>query len=279
MDTHALSTLAQEAARLAGDTLKRYRTGKLTVTAKSAHHDLVTDADIEAERTIVARIRAAFPEHNILAEEGSYPSSASDYRWIIDPLDGTNNFAKGVPLFTVSIAVQRGFDLVCGVVYDPMRDEMFHACRGEGAFLNRQPIHVSEVDRLKQAMLFTGFHYDRGKDMLATLDAIGRFFRSGIIGIRRTGSAALDLAYVAAGRCDGFWEHMLQPWDTAAGTLLVREAGGRVTDRMGVDIRPRAGYTVASNGRIHDHMLAVIGSGPSLLDEAGDVHYRQSHGP
>ena len=259
-----LLEFAQECARCAGDVLRRSYARGFSVATKSAHHDLVTSADLEAEKTIVKQISSKFPEHNILAEENNYPQTRSPFRWIVDPLDGTTNFSKGIPVFSVSIALQKGSELIAGVVYDPLRDELFAAQRGQGSFLNGRPLSVSTSDDLKEAVLFTGFHYDRGQHMEETLAIIRRFFLAGIIGIRRTGSAALDLAYVAAGRCDGFWEHMLQPWDVAAGMLLVREAGGRATDRNGLDIDPRASYTVASNGLIHRHMLAVIGDPASV---------------
>jgi myo-inositol-1(or 4)-monophosphatase len=252
--------VARECASEAGELLRRTTSEGFTVSSKSVYHDLVTTADVESERLIVERIRRSFPDHDIEAEEGKYPRSGARYCWVIDPIDGTVNFAKGVPFYCVSIGVTLDGRPLVGVVHDPSRRETFWATAGGGAFLDGKRIQVTGSTALRDALLATGFHYDRGQPMLDTLETIKRFFLGGVVEIRRIGSAALELAYVAAGRLDGFWEHRLMSWDIAAGMLLVREAGGRATDRDGVDLSVRKSFTVASNGLLHDPMLTVIRS-------------------
>ena len=203
-------------------------------------------------------VRKKYPDHNILGEEGKYAKTNSTYTWIIDPLDGTNNFAHGIPIFCVSIAVERNGEVLLGVVYDSSRKEMFMAEKGKGAFLNGKKISVSRRSELRDCMLATGFYYDRGKNLVETLDQIREFYQTGIIEIRRLGSAALDLCYVACGRYDGFWEFTLNPWDFAAGKLIVEEAGGKVTDRDGNDPGIRKSYIVSSNGRVHGKMMDIL---------------------
>ncbi|MCA1850022.1 MAG: inositol monophosphatase, partial [Acidobacteria bacterium] len=221
--------------------------------------NLVTEADLAAERLIVERIRSYYPRHAILAEEsGASPHdlSASEYRWIIDPLDGTTNYAHGYPCFCVSIALARRDELLIGVIYDPMRDELFAAERGAGATMNERSIRVSEIDDLNRAMLCTGFPYDvRERGDFARNFA--RFIMSAQA-VRRDGSAALDLAYVACGRFDGFWEEGLQPWDVAAGVLLVEEAGGRVSRYDGTRFDIFTPPIIASNGLVHEPMMSVL---------------------
>jgi myo-inositol-1(or 4)-monophosphatase len=250
---------AVRAAKKAAQIHRRYFNKESFVRAKSSHYNLVTRADIEAERAIVEIIRNKFPEHNFIGEENEYAKTPSAFSWIIDPLDGTNNFAHGLPVFSVSIALAEQGELLAGVVYDPLRDELFTAEKGRGAFLNSRTISVSANSELKQSLLFTGFYYDRSLAMKRTLDDIHTFFSRGIMGLRRFGSAALDLCYVACGRADGFWEFMLNPWDFAAGALILREAGGRITDNRGTGLGLEPGYVVASNGLIHEPMLEVLG--------------------
>ena len=252
--------IAIKAAKKAGEVHKRYFKGESEVGTKSASYDLVTDADIESENTIVSFIRRHFPDHNFLAEEQKYKRTDSEYTWIIDPLDGTNNFSCKIPIFCVSIALAKGSELIAGVVYDAVKGELFCAEKGKGAFMNGKPIKVNSVGTLEKALLITGLYYDRAEKMVETLDKIKEFFFRRILGLRRFGAAALDLSYVACGRASGFWEFELSPWDFAAGKLIIEEAGGKVTCRNGeaVDIYKKS-YVVTSNGLIHDKMLEVLG--------------------
>ena len=219
--------------------------------------NLVTEVDLAAEEWIVSRIRKAFPTHSILAEEKHNNVPAGDVRWVIDPLDGTTNYAHGYPAFSVSIGLEVGGELEWGAVFDPVRDELYTARRGSGAFCNGAPLHVSGVSSLDASLLATGFPYDIRTDSQTNLDNFCAFAVR-TQGLRRSGSAALDFCSVAAGRLDGFWELKLNPWDCAAGYLMVREAGGMVTNFRG---QPGSIYdreVVASNGLIHEEMLAVL---------------------
>jgi len=223
--------------------------------------DLVTEVDLECERMCRAILGERFPEHDILAEEMSRdprkPGTAK-YRWIYDPLDGTTNYAHGLPIFCSSLALQIDGRTVVGAVYDPTREELFTAERGVGAFLNGRRLHVSEAGELIDALLVTGFPYDVHKQT-ADLVALFAAFLGRARAVRRLGSAALDLCYLAAGRFDGYWEQHLWPWDVAAGALVVTEAGGTVTGMDGSEFDPAAAHLVASNGRVHAAMLSVIG--------------------
>jgi myo-inositol-1(or 4)-monophosphatase len=251
--------VAKLAAKEAGKVHKRYFEGDIQTEEKSSSFDLVTAADLQAERTVVSIIKEHFPEHNFLAEEQSYAKTGSEYTWIIDPLDGTNNFSCRLPIFCASIALAHKDEVEVGAIYDVSRDELFYAQKGQGAYLNGKKIEVSPTDTLQKSLLITGFYYDRGQEMLNTLEAIKRFFLRRIMGLRRLGAAALDLCYVSCGRASGFWEFELNPWDFAAGKLLVEEAGGKVTGQHGekVDIW-RKSYIVASNGKIHTPILDVL---------------------
>jgi myo-inositol-1(or 4)-monophosphatase len=246
------------AAKEAGKIHQKYFHVDLKIEAKSKSFDLLSVADVEAEEKIVSVIREYFPEHNILAEESKYGRTNSEYTWIIDPLDGTNNFVYGLPIFCASIALAQDREIVLGVIYDVIRGELFCAKKNCGATLNGQKINVTSVDSLKESLLITGFYYDRGEQMLENLEKIKRFFLQKIVGLRRFGSAALDLCNVACGRVSGFWEFELNPWDFAAGKLLVEEAGGKVTGRYGEEISLRKSFIVASNGKIHNKMLRVL---------------------
>jgi myo-inositol-1(or 4)-monophosphatase len=250
--------LAVQVAKEAGALIRSYHERGAAVRAKGQSYNLVTEADLESEKLIISRLKEAFPEHAILAEETSAATEAAEHLWVIDPLDGTNNFAHSFPFFSVSIAFWRDGKPVVGVVYDPLRDELFTAERGQGAFLNEQPVRVSPASSLSESVLATGFFYERGEMMRRTLRQIQTFFEKPIRGIRRTGSAAMDLCYVAAGRLDGFWELRLSPWDYAAGGLIVSEAGGRVTDVTGGPFDLFMGNVCASNGQIHDDVLEVV---------------------
>ncbi|MCK5491653.1 MAG: inositol monophosphatase, partial [Candidatus Omnitrophica bacterium] len=233
------------AAKEAGKIHKKYFNQKFEINTKGTPFDLVTVADIEAEKKIVEVIRGYFPSHNFLGEENNYDKTDSEYKWIIDPLDGTNNFAHSLPIFCVSIALAKNDELLLGIIYDPLRDELFYAEKNKGAFLNEQKISVSDIDKLAGSLLITGFYYDRGKDMMETLDKIRQFLQLNITGVRRLGSAALDLCYVACGRASGFWEYVLSPWDFSAGKLIVEEAGGNVTGRFGETVFLEKSYIVA----------------------------------
>jgi myo-inositol-1(or 4)-monophosphatase len=233
---------------------------------KTIHHkgvvDLVTATDHEVEALVTARLHRAFPEHVVVAEEAAassvlHPPPADRHIWYLDPLDGTTNFAHAYPHFAVSLALGRGRDLLFGIVHDPIRDETFVAHRGQGATLNGEPIAVSSIDTLADALLATGFPYDRR----VHLDFYLGFFADFIAraqGVRRNGSAALDLCYVACGRLDAFWEWKLHPWDTAAGALIVREAGGTVSDFRGGRFDVYGEQTLASNARLIPAMVAVL---------------------
>jgi myo-inositol-1(or 4)-monophosphatase len=248
--------VAHAAAARAGALIRaRYR-DRQEVSFKS-EVDLVTAVDHEAERILVEAIGSAFPEHGIVTEESAGRPARDRHCWYIDPLDGTTNFAHGYPHFAVSVALARDEESIFGLVYDPMREESFTARQGEGARLNGAPIGISEVDRLEHALLATGFPYDRRHHPDFYL-AFVREAMQRAQGIRRAGAAALDLCYVACGRLDGFWEWKLHPWDTAAGRLIVSEAGGRVTDFAGAPHQLAGQETAASNGRLHTELLAMI---------------------
>lgn len=248
--------VAGEAARRAGRLLRENIHGPREISYKG-DINLVTEMDTRSERAVVETLRAAFPDHGIVAEEETTIRNGSGYTWIIDPLDGTTNYAHGYPCFSVSIALEHEGDVIAGVVYDPMRDELFAARKGEGATLNGKAIGVSDTDTLIKSLLATGFPYDRKTSEKNNLD----YFHDLLMAsqeVRRDGSAALDLCSVAAGRFDGFWELKLKPWDVAAGSLIVREAGGMVTDLSGGPFDMHAEEILASNGRIHKQMVEAL---------------------
>lgn len=219
--------------------------------------DLVTEADKLSQQNIIDIISQNFPDHTILAEEGENRNTSSDYRWIIDPLDGTTNYAHGFPFFCVSIGVEYKGKLIVGVVYDPNRNELFSAELGKGAYLNGEPIHVSDTTSLDKSLLATGFPYDIRTNPNNNLNYFVKFSQR-THGVRRPGAAALDLCYLAAGRLDGFWELKLNPWDVAAGTLIIIEAGGMVTDMNNKEFKLDSYEILASNGKIHSQMYKVI---------------------
>lgn len=227
---------------------------------KKGSIDLVTEIDLACERMCRETIGERFPDHDVLAEElgGTPPGrSRSRFRWVFDPLDGTTNYAHGYPNFCVSIALEFQGETIIGVVYDPMREELFTAERGAGATLNNRPIRVSKTDDLMQSLLSTGFPYDIKTSKLTNLDHWANFAMNAQA-LRRDGAAALDLCYTACGRFDGFWELNLSPWDMAAGALIVSEAGGRVTDFKGQLFSHYKPEVIASNGLIHDRMIEVL---------------------
>lgn len=255
-------SFAIQTARDAGSVLID-RMGRALQVSNKGDIDLVTEADLASERLIIDRIKSHYPRHDILAEESGATSGVetvqrNDWRWIVDPLDGTTNYAHGYPCFCVSIAVERAGAIEIGVVYDPTRDEMFAAERGQGATLNERPMRVSAVDDLNKSMLCTGFPYN----VRERPDFVREFanFTMAAQAVRRDGSAALDLASVACGRFDGFWEDGLKVWDTAAGVLLIAEAGGRVTNFGGTPLDIYTPKVLASNGLIHDSMMRVLGA-------------------
>jgi myo-inositol-1(or 4)-monophosphatase len=220
-------------------------------------YDLVTEADRASEKLVVERILAHYPEHSIVAEEGGGREGSTEYRWFVDPLDGTTNFAHGYPAFNVTLALAKGDEMIAGVVYDPLREETFAAEKGSGAFLNGEKISVSRAARLADSLLSTGFpNHNRGRNVNI------HFYHQLAMsthGVRRGGSAALDLSYVACGRLDGFWEFGLNPWDWAAGSLLVREAGGKLTDMRGGPHTLKSPHLLADNGLIHGEILELFG--------------------
>ncbi len=250
---------AVDVARDAGGLLMQ-KLGAAKVSNKG-DIDLVTEADLASENLIIERIRSYHPQHAILAEESGETvlegGKRSEWKWVIDPLDGTTNYAHGYPCFCVSIALEHNGVIEIGVVYDPVRDEMFAAERGSGATLNDRRIRVSEIEELKDAMLVTGFPYNVRERPNFTRDFAN--FTMAAQAVRRDGSAAIDLAYVACGRFDGFWEDGLNPWDVAAGALLIFEAGGRITNFKDEPLDIYNEQVLASNGLIHDAMMRVLG--------------------
>ena len=247
---------ACEAARTAGKVLRRRFRESLDVQEKGLH-DFVTDVDREAEAAVVDYLTGRFPDHAVMAEEGSPSASAgAAHRWVVDPLDGTTNFIHGVTPFSVSVALEDDRGLVAGAICDPILDETFHAARGAGARLNGEPIRCSEPDGTDLALIATGFPFRELTRLAQYLQAFEAFIRT-TAGIRRAGSAAVDLAYTACGRYDGFWEIGLSRWDVAAGILIVREAGGTVTDVVGSDGMLDTGDIVAAGSRLHPMMLSV----------------------
>jgi len=255
-DLGEFARVGEAVVREAGRYLRENLGRRVEASFKGAV-DLVTPYDLGAQEIVVGRLGAAFPSHGFLAEEGLARSGTSDCRWIIDPLDGTTNFAHGFPVFSVSAALECAGRLTLGLVYDPMRDEMFRAEAGGGAFLNGAPVRVSAVSDLGRSLLATGFPYDVRSSAVNNLDHWGRFIVRAQA-IRRCGSAALDLSYIACGRFDGFWELKLKPWDVAAGALLVMEAGGRVTDFEGRPFALDAPGIVATNGGVHGAIIEVL---------------------
>jgi len=252
-----LTKIAIEAAQLGGSILTDYAQKGFEIHKKSKIN-LVTEADLASEKAIVGIISQAFPSHQVLAEEeGLHTNHKSPYKWIIDPLDGTTNFAHGFPLYNVSIGVEHEGSVEVGVVLDPTRNELFVAKKGSGSTLNNKAIHVSATQKLGDALLVTGFAYDVHTVADNNLKEFCEFSLRAR-GMRRTGTAAIDLCYIACGRFDGFWELKLNPWDTAAGKLIVEEAGGRVTNYKGELFSIYGQNLIASNGLIHEGMVSVL---------------------
>jgi myo-inositol-1(or 4)-monophosphatase len=250
-------TVAEEAARAAGAILTRYLREGIAMRSKDIAN-LVSDADIEAERAVVDVIRRSFPDHEVLGEEVHQGDVGAEHLWVVDPLDGTNNFAHKIPHFAVSIAYYRGGVAQCGVVFNPARDEWHVASRGRGATFNGRRVQVAAHARLDEALVGVGFYYDRGAMMEATLAAIADLKRRQIHGIRRFGTASLDLCMVGLGQYDAYFEYTLSPWDFAAGRLFVEEAGGLVTTGRGGPLPLARTSVLASNGPLHEAVLDVI---------------------
>lgn len=260
---HPMLNIAVRAARSAGNIIVRNldRLDALTVQTKD-RNDFVSEVDRQAEQEILGILRKAYPSHGVLAEE-SGRQDGNDYLWIIDPLDGTTNFAHNFPWFAVSIALYEQGRSQAGVIYSPMQEELFCGVRGAGAWLNDQPITVSGIAALQEALLATGFPYDVAKRP----DSILAVLREVVIrsqGVRRPGAAALDLAYLACGRLDGFWEVGLKPWDTAAGSLLLEEAGGTLSDFRGNPFSPFTPELLASNSLLHEELTTLLARFSSL---------------
>jgi myo-inositol-1(or 4)-monophosphatase len=246
---------AVDIAREAGALIQEFARRRIGFELKGAY-DLVTEADRSSEKLIVERLRQHFPTHAIVAEEGGGNEGTSEYRWYVDPLDGTTNFAHGFPVYNVTLGLERAGELVAGVIYDPTRDEMFAAELGGGAFLNRQRIQVTKTARVEDSLSATGFpsrkrHQNINVHFYHQLAMLSH-------GVRRAGAAAIDLAYVACGRLDFFWEFGLNPWDVAAGILVVREAGGLCTDMQGAPVDLRGAHILADNTILHEEVLAIF---------------------
>lgn len=246
---------AMEIAREAGALLAKYFERRVSFELKG-EYDLVTEADRASERLVVDRLQTYFPSHAIVAEEGGGRPGSSECCWYVDPLDGTTNFAHSFPVYSVTLALERAGELVAGCVFDPTRQEMFAAEAGAGAYLNNRRVRVSKAGKLDELLVGTGFPSRRRHQDVN----VHFFYQLAMIthGVRRAGSAALDLAYVGCGRLDGFWEFGLNPWDMAAGILLVREAGGKVTDMRGQPASLRGPHLLADNGLVHDGLLGVF---------------------
>jgi Archaeal fructose-1,6-bisphosphatase and related enzymes of inositol monophosphatase family len=250
---------AMSIAKEAGAFLKA-KIGEKHMVSYKGEIDLVTEIDKMSEEMLVSEITGKFPNHDILSEESVKIDRGAEFRWVIDPLDGTTNYAHGYPVFCVSVALEREGEIIVGVIYDPMMEEIFVAEEGKGAFLNGNKILVSSTREITKSLLATGFPYDIRENPDNNIN----HFRDMALkaqAVRRAGSAALDLAYIAAGRFDGFWELRLKPWDTAAGWLMVKEAGGLVTDIFGKDYCLKSPHILASNGKIHGEMTDTLKRG------------------
>ena len=236
--------------------LSHYNSGKSKVDKKGAI-DLVTEADTESEKTIIGTLKKAFPDHTVLAEESGLNKGEADHKWIVDPLDGTTNFAHRLGLFAISIAFALSGDTVIAIVLSPVTGELFTAVKGEGAELNGRPINVSNAQTVSESLLVTGFPYNLTNGFNPLMTRFSNCLKASQ-GVRRLGSAALDLCFVACGRFDGFWEQNLKPWDTAAGELIAREAGGTVTDFSNQPFDIYKNEILATNGNVHEEMLLLL---------------------
>lgn len=262
-DVQDVLEVATKAATIGGEVLMRYLRDGVEMSDKTASggksYDLVSDADLESEKAIGALIRDAYPDHDLLGEEELDGSVDAEHLWIIDPLDGTNNYAHGIPHFAVSIAYYYRGQPEVGVVFNPARSDLYTATLGGGAFRNGERVSVCNSETLGQTLIGCGFYYDRGAMMRSTLNAIEEFFSHDIHGIRRFGTAALDLCQVGCGQFGAFFEYLLSPWDFAAGVLFVTEAGGEITDAWGRALPLEKTSVVASNQRLHATVIGITG--------------------
>ena len=249
--------LARRAAEAGGEVVAGAYQRGVEIRSKAVS-DLVTDADLESEQAIARVIRKAFPDHAVLGEETFRDDVTAEHLWVIDPLDGTTNFAHGIPHFAISVAYYHNGEPVCGAIFNPIRRDWYTASRGEGAFANGRRVKVAGEDKLSEVLIGVGFYYDRGAMMEATLAAVRDLFHQHIHGIRRFGTASLDLTQVGMGRYGAFFEYQLSPWDFAAGRLFVEEAGGRVTTSTGEALPLEETGILASNGRLHEAVLQII---------------------
>ena len=256
MDHKKVRDVGLAAAARAGEVLRGFW-GKTREIKKKGAIDLVTDADVASEEAVIGVIRTAFPGHTIQAEEGGLISGESAFRWIIDPLDGTTNFAHNLPEFCVSIAFSYEEELIFGVVLNPIKKELFFGMKGVGAYLNGKPIGVSGVNQVRDALLVTGFPYHSDPIIEALMRRFQRCLQAAQ-GLRRLGSAALDLCYVACGRFDGFWEQKLAPWDTAAGVVIARQAGAVITDFSNETYSIHGDEILATNGLVHQELVTLL---------------------
>ncbi|MFH1715123.1 MAG: inositol monophosphatase family protein [Elusimicrobiota bacterium] len=257
MNLNNTVSVMRDAAKDAGEYIFK-RVGRIKrLDYKGDVKNLVTDVDKGAERIIIKLLKKSFPEYGFLAEESGLTESKSDYRWVIDPLDGTTNFAHGFPHFSVSIALEHKGKIIAGTVYDPVKDEMFYAYKGGGAYLNKKRITVSKEKMFAKSLLATGFAYDIRTHAKYTAELLVNLLLNAQE-LRRAGSAALDLSYIACGRFEGYWERGLSPWDTAAGFIIVEEAGGKVTNFNNRKYDPYQKQILATNGKIHKQMLKII---------------------
>ena len=255
-----IKTTLLNAVQAGAAQIQHYFNGEFKISNKEGINNLVTEADHAAEKAIIEVIQADYPEHFILSEETGELKTDSEYKWIIDPIDGTVNFANGIPLCCVSIGIEKEGQMVMGAVYNPFMNEMFFAQKGFGASLNDKKISVSNKTEVIKSCLVTGFPYTYLDAPNGPIQVFEKLVRKGIP-VRRLGSAAIDLCWVAAGRFDGFYEHNLQAWDSAAGFLIVEEAGGKVTDFKGDYYSPYQPHIIATNGKIHDELLKVVNGG------------------
>ncbi|MEE6187431.1 inositol monophosphatase family protein [Niabella digestorum] len=252
-----LKSVLHEAVMAGAEQVVKYFNQTFDIKYKEGRNNLVTEADEASEKAIIEVIKKTYPDHHILTEESGDLPQQSEYKWIIDPIDGTINFAHGIPIYCISVAVEKSGEMILGMVYNPHMNELFFAERGGGATLNGKPIKVSSETDAMKSCLVTGFPYTYIHEQNGPLQVFERLITEGVP-VRRLGAAAIDLCWVACGRLDGFYEHRLQPWDSAAGFLIVEEAGGKVTDFDGNPYSPYQHRILATNGLIHEQMLKVI---------------------
>lgn len=254
-----------KATKDAAVVLKEHFNTSFTISNKEGMNNLVTEVDHKSEQVIFAVIKESFPDHYILSEETGALIQDSSYKWIIDPIDGTVNYANGIPICCVSIGIEKDGKMIMGAIYNPFINEFYFAERGQGAYLNDQRIYVSSKERILYSNMVTGFPYTYIDQPNGPLEVFSKLVRRGIP-VRRLGSAAMDLSWVAAGRFDGFYEHQLSPWDSAAGFILVEEAGGKVTNLKGDYYNPYQHGIIATNGKIHDELVSICNGGDVIED-------------